>query len=111
MYMCEDYNSPQSPYWCLKTLIVVALAADDEFWTTPESSYPDFETSVALIPTPRQILCNHALGNHHFMLSPAQFVAWPMKATQAKYSKFAYSSAFGFSVPTGPLIQQIAPDS
>ncbi|KAF6827575.1 hypothetical protein CMUS01_08943, partial [Colletotrichum musicola] len=25
--------------------------------------------------------------------------------------KFAYSSAFGFSVPTGPLIQQLAPDS
>jgi hypothetical protein len=45
------------------------------------------------------------------MLSPGQFVAWPMKANQAKYCKFAYSSAFGFSVPTGPLIQQIAPDN
>jgi hypothetical protein len=34
-----------------------------------------------------------------------------MKANQAKYCKFAYSSAFGFSVPTGNLIQQIAPDN
>jgi hypothetical protein len=34
-----------------------------------------------------------------------------MKASQAKYCKFAYSSAFAFSVPTGPLIQQLAPDS
>jgi hypothetical protein len=50
------------------------------------------------------------MGSHHFCLSPAQFVAWPMKATQAKYSKFEYSSTFAFSVPTGPLIQQIAPD-
>lgn len=45
------------------------------------------------------------------MLSPGQFVAWPMKASQAKYCKFAYSSAFTFNVPTGPLIQQIGPDN
>lgn len=45
------------------------------------------------------------------MLSPGQFVAWPMKASQAKYCKFAYSSAFSFNVPTGPLVQQIASDN
>jgi hypothetical protein len=33
------------------------------------------------------------------------------KAREAKYGKFAYSSAFGFSVPCGPLLEQIAPDS
>jgi hypothetical protein len=109
MYMCEDYNSPQSPYWCLKTFIAVSLAQDDEFWTAKEETYPSF-FKPQLIPAPRQILSNHPAGNHHFCLSPAQFVAWPMKATQAKYSKFEYSSTFGFSVPTGPLIQQIAPD-
>ena len=111
MYMSEDYNSPQSPYWCLKTLIAIALSKDDEFWTASETPYPEFQPPVALVPTPKQIVCNHPDSNHHFMLSPAQFVAWPMKATQAKYSKFAYSSAFTFSVPTGPLIQQIVPDS
>lgn len=111
MYMCEDYNSPQSPYWCLKTLIAVALSKDDEFWTASETPYPEFQPPVALVPASRQIVCNHPDSNHHFMLSPAQFVAWPMKATQAKYSKFAYSSAFTFSVPTGPLIEQIVPDS
>lgn len=107
--MCEDYNSPQSPYWCLKTLIAVSLAQDDEFWSTEEELYPSF-FKAQLVPAPRQILSNHPAGNHHFCLSPAQFVAWPMKATQAKYSKFEYSSTFAFSVPTGPLIQQIAPD-
>ncbi|CAK7207667.1 hypothetical protein SEUCBS139899_010478 [Sporothrix eucalyptigena] len=120
MYMAEDYNSPQSVYWCLKTLIVVALHDDDEFWTAEEEPYPGLSLaltptsphqSVSLVPTPQQILCNHPAGNHHFMLSPAQFVAWPMKATQAKYCKFAYSSTFPFSVPTGPLIQQLAPDN
>jgi hypothetical protein len=111
MYMAEDYNSPQSVYWSLKSMIVLMLGATDSFWTSEEAPYPEFNPSVALIKPPTQILCNHPAGNHHFMLSAGQFVAWPMKANQAKYSKFAYSSAFGFSVPTGPLIQQIAPDS
>ncbi|KAK6714296.1 hypothetical protein SNK04_005241 [Fusarium graminearum] len=111
MFMAEDYNSPQSVYWSLKTLIAVGLADDDEFWASEESEYPAFDPPTQTIVAPQQILCNHPLGNHHFMLSPGQFVAWPMKANQAKYSKFAYSSAFGFSVPTGPLIQQIAPDN
>lgn len=56
-----------------------------------------------------QIICNYP--DHHFLLSMGQFCPWPLKATEAKYGKFAYSSHFGFSVPTGPLIQQIAPDS
>ncbi|KFZ11832.1 hypothetical protein V501_04573 [Pseudogymnoascus sp. VKM F-4519 (FW-2642)] len=126
MYMAEDYNSPQSVYWSLKSMVVICLGKDHEFWSTPEAPYPvfssvnkaDLESStlediapVEVIPPPNQILCNQSHGGHHFLLSPGQFVAWPMKANQAKYSKFAYSSAFSFSVPTGPLIQQIAPDS
>lgn len=111
MYMAEDYNSPQSVYWCLKTLIAVGLSADDEFWKSEPLPYPPFEPPTQVVRAPQQILCNHPRGNHHFMLTPGQFVAWPMKANQAKYCKFAYSSAFGFSVPTGPLIQQIAPDN
>ncbi|OLN92830.1 hypothetical protein CCHL11_06720 [Colletotrichum chlorophyti] len=113
MYLSEDYNSPQSPYWCLKTLIAVGLAENDVFWTAEEKGYPESSPADAasLIPAPQQIVCNHPESNHHFLLSPGQFVAWPMKANQAKYCKFAYSSAFAFSVPTGPLIQQIAPDN
>ncbi|KAK2589688.1 hypothetical protein QQS21_012636 [Conoideocrella luteorostrata] len=113
MYMAEDYNSPQSPYWCLKSLIVGALSDDDEFWASNEVQYPESGESRAavVVPAPQQILCNHPRGNHHFALTPGQFVAWPMKANQAKGCKFAYSSAFAFSVPTGPAIQQIAPDN
>ncbi|KAL4975133.1 hypothetical protein BDW66DRAFT_160752 [Aspergillus desertorum] len=111
MYMAEDYNSPQSVYWSLKSLVPLALESNHIFWTSPEPPYPSSPDSVTLIPQPTQILCNHAHGAHHFLLSAGQFVAWPMKASQAKYCKFAYSSSFGFSVPTGPLIQQIAPDN
>lgn len=118
--MSENYNSPQSPYWALKSLIVVALSNNDGFWATPEAPHPlhpkatgalEARYGVQVIKPARQILCNHPQGQHHFLLSSGQHCAWPMKATQAKYGKFAYSSAFGFSVPTGPLLAQIAPDS
>lgn len=120
MYLSEDYNSPQSPYWALKSLIVVALSQNDVFWSSAELPHPlaktetrdlSSKTQVTLVKPARQITCNPSRGNHHFLLSSGQFCVWPMKATQAKYAKFAYSSAFGFSVPTGPLITQIAPDS
>ncbi|KAK2753460.1 hypothetical protein FQN54_007850 [Arachnomyces sp. PD_36] len=116
MYLCEDYNSPQSVYWCLKTLIAVALPAHDEFWTSEELPHPfanksSDSPSTRYIRPPGQILCNHTSGNHHFLLSAEQYCGWPIKASEAKYCKFAYSSAFGFSVPTGPMIQQIAPDN
>lgn len=120
MFMCENYNSPQSPYWALKSLLVVALSKDDAFWTAEELPHPleqstenqSSETAeIQVVKPARQIVCNLEQGKHHFLLSSGQFCVWPMKATQAKYGKFAYSSAFGFSVPTGPLLAQMAPDS
>jgi Uncharacterized protein conserved in bacteria (DUF2264) len=124
MYMCEDYNSPQSPYWCLKTLISIALPEDHEFWacvelphplastltnTSPSAGAPSESLLVAGLNEPKQILVSSL--NHHFLLSLGQFCPWPIKASEAKYCKFAYSSTFGFSVPTGALIQQMAPDN
>ncbi|KAH6876389.1 hypothetical protein B0T10DRAFT_198463 [Thelonectria olida] len=114
MSLTEDYNSPQSVYWALKSLIVVGLAQEDSFWRESEAPYPDSrrETALHVLPAPRQILCNHPDGNHHFMLSFAQFIGIPFKGVMAKYSKFAYSSSFGFSVPVGGHgLAQVAPDS
>lgn len=111
MFLAEDYNSPQSVYWCLKTLIAVALPEDDAFWAEEEAGYPALDPPVGVVPAPQQIVCNHPQGNHHFILAPGQFKGQPMKAREAKYCKFAYSSAFGFSVPTGDVMQQLAPDS
>jgi hypothetical protein len=112
-YMSEDYNSPQSVYWCLKTLVAMALPEEHPFWTCEELPHPVIagpgEVKVRAVEAPLQITCSSE--HHTFMLSSGQFCPWPIKATEAKYGKFAYSSAFGFSVPTGTLIQQIAPDS
>jgi hypothetical protein len=126
MYMSEDYNSPQSPYWCFKSFCAIALPKDHNFWTCEELPHPLAESvmptllsfseepkqqhvSILALDAPKHILISSR--NHHFLLSSGQFASWPMKATEAKYGKFAYSSAFGFSVPTGPLLEQLAPDS
>lgn len=110
MFMCEDYNSPQSAYWCMKTFCCLGLSDSHPFWTAAEMEIPaEMKTLAHTVKPAMQVLCD--TGSHHFLLSSGQFCPWPLKATEAKYSKFVYSSHFGFSVPTGPLIQQMAPDS
>jgi cytochrome c biogenesis protein CcdA len=44
MYMAEDYNSPQSVYWSLKSMVVICLGKDHEFWSTTEAPYPVFSS-------------------------------------------------------------------
>lgn len=119
MYLAEDYNSPQSPYWCLKSFIVLALPETDEFWVVEEEDYPisslwPGETSssapkATVVWPPKQIVVNDPF--HHYLLSSGQSTTKAFKGREAKYGKFAYSSAFGFSVPTGPLLHQTAPDN
>ncbi|KAF2276164.1 uncharacterized protein EI97DRAFT_433573 [Westerdykella ornata] len=111
MYMSEDYNSPQSPYWAMKSFVALGLPQSHPFWTAEEKSLPQSNSGPAtLIKPPMHILCDS--GTHHFLLSAGQFCPWPLKATEAKYGKYAYSSHFGFSVPTGAsVLAQIAPDS
>lgn len=115
MYLAEDYNSPQSVYWCLKSLLVIGLDEQHPFWTSPELPHPLDTTSpidipsVKLLKPPRQILCN--TPEHTFLLSSGQSTAKRFKGREAKYGKFAYSSTFGFSVPCGPFLEQMAPDS
>ena len=54
-------------------------------------------------------MCN--TPEHTFLLSTGQSTTKHFKAREAKYGKFAYSSTFGFSVPCGSNLEQIAPDS
>ncbi|KAI9036451.1 glycoside hydrolase family 154 protein [Aspergillus affinis] len=117
MYLSEAYNSPQSVYWCLKTLTVLVLPKGHIFWAVPEqphplvhsSNSPQSPNSVQDVWPPRHILCN--TSEHHFLLSSGQMSRKAHKGREAKYGKFAYSSAFGFSVPAGLLLEQLAPDS
>ncbi|KFY31734.1 hypothetical protein V493_00816 [Pseudogymnoascus sp. VKM F-4281 (FW-2241)] len=133
MFMSEDYNSPQSVYWCLKSFSVLRLGDDHPFWRCKELPHPLSKDTLSrhglgsrgnlvtanqndtnfspfgVVNPAAQITCS--LPEHHFLLSAGQSTKKPHRAREAKYSKFAYSSAFAFSVPVGPLLSQMAPDS
>lgn len=117
MYLAEDYNSPQSVFWCLKSFIILGLPESHPFWMENELPHPMtvsaslqlYRPHTAPLWPPRHILCN--TPEHHFLLSSGQSTSKRFKAREAKYGKFAYSSAFGFSVPCGPFLEQQAPDS
>ncbi|KAI0727992.1 hypothetical protein C8Q72DRAFT_885854 [Fomitopsis betulina] len=98
----ENYNSPGSPYWCCKSFIALSLPPSHPFWASPEEPYP-----ASLLGTTKSLykplhIATH-LGGHTYILSSGQQCSYPVKQSAAKYGKFAYSSAFGYSVPSGSL--------
>ncbi|KAF9820413.1 hypothetical protein IEO21_01422 [Rhodonia placenta] len=100
--MTENYNSPGSPYWCCKSFIALSLPISHPFWASTEEPYPVSLTNTTKpLYKPLHIATN--LGGHHYILSSGQQCSYPVKQSAAKYGKFAYSSAFGYSVPVGSL--------
>jgi hypothetical protein len=113
--MAEGYNSPMSPYWALKSFIPLALPENHLFWQTEEEPLPDLPEIVKQ-NIPGFILCRDHGNDHVFTLSQRQYargaVIPEFRHAIEKYSKFAYSSAFGFSVPAGRIgLRQVAYDN
>ena len=107
--MAEDYNAPGSPYWALKTLLVLALDEGDAFWQAAELPLP---------PLPAQHTIAHAdqvvvhQADHLWMLTSGQLELNNFVNTEAKYCKFAYSTRFGFTIERGRYgLNHAAPDS
>ncbi|PAD14637.1 DUF2264 domain-containing protein [Shouchella clausii] len=94
----ENYNSPGSPYWALKVFLPLALDQDDSFWEVEEEPLPRLEKHIVQ-EEPRFILCRDARGHHAFAFNAGHLSTNGHTHTAAKYEKFVYSTAFGFSVP------------
>ena len=111
MNMTENYNAPGSPYWCMKAFGCLAAPPSHPFWTSKELPWPtDLFPPLKAIPDPYHIMCRH--GGHTFFLSSGQKPHYAMRHGPAKYAKFAYSSVFGFSCPTGDMdLEQLSADS
>ncbi|KAK7552233.1 hypothetical protein IWX49DRAFT_242084 [Phyllosticta citricarpa] len=112
-YLAENYNSPGSPYWCMLVFAVLALPASHPFWSAPEEPHP---AELGLLPPVRKLHVPLQIvscrGGHHFLLCSGQSCHYPLKNTQAKYGKFAYSAAFSYSVSTGSYtLEQFVPES
>lgn len=110
-YLAENYNSPGSPYWAMLTFAPLAQPATHPFWTSTEEPHP-FATSSIIRPLPHPRHITVRSGGHTFLLSSGQSCHYALKNTQAKYGKFAYSSAFAYSVSTGSYtLEQFVPES
>jgi len=99
--MAEQYNAPGSPYWSLKAFLPLALPADHPFWLADEAPLPPLQ-SQRILPHAGMVMCRDAEDDHIVALATGQWQnTWPMRHADQKYSKFAYSTAFGFCVDAG----------
>lgn len=98
--MCEDYNSPGSPYWALKVFLIMALPEDHAFWQAEELPLPELAPVHAIVPA-QQILQHCENSQHVVMLTSGQLELNNYVNTEAKYTKFAYSTRFGFTIERG----------
>lgn len=70
VFMSEQYNSPMSPYWALKSMLVLALPQDHPFWVAEEEPIPPQFASGAVVKPWKQTI-SHAAG-HTFLLTQGQ---------------------------------------
>lgn len=110
LLMCEGYNAPGSPYWALKSFLILALGKEHPFWQAEEEPLPPLD---AVKPLPHAfMLIDRRNPNDVTAYTAGQYADWEPAHADAKYGKFAYSSQFGFSVPKGSRsLSQCAPDS
>ncbi|WP_348520821.1 DUF2264 domain-containing protein [Alicyclobacillus fastidiosus] len=96
LIMAEGYNGPGSPYWALKTFLLLAVDDEHQFWKADRTS-PTF-SSKNLQVEPRMLICHSATGNEVQVFTAGQHSHEHAHAKE-KYEKFVYSTTFGFSVP------------
>jgi hypothetical protein len=95
LIMADAYNSPGSPYWGLKTFLVLALGEDHPFWQAEEQDLPA-QDSCTTEKVPGFILSRGADDTQ--LLTAGRSPGFDMNHLAQKYCKFAYSARFGFCV-------------
>ncbi|WP_036607615.1 DUF2264 domain-containing protein [Oribacterium sp. P6A1] len=123
LQMSESYNAPGSPYWALQAFFYLALKDDDEIWdfTNTDISLSGSvtsstcETETLFLPHVPMLLQRGYKDGHCTQvvaLVPGKTNHEGHSHNVEKYSKFAYSSKFGFSIARSNMnLQENAPDS
>jgi len=97
LLMSEFYNGPGSPYWAMKAFLPLAVAEDHPFWTSEELPFPSI--SAESVQKHALMSIAHSANRDHIVaLTAGQWCGLDFGHTAEKYSKFAYSTHFGFSV-------------
>lgn len=80
--------------------MILALPDDHAFWQAEELPLPQC-AEKHVIPHAAQILQHSENSDHVTMLTSGQLELNNYVNTEAKYTKFAYSSRFGFTIERG----------
>ncbi|MFT8459912.1 MAG: DUF2264 domain-containing protein [Liquorilactobacillus ghanensis] len=97
-FIMENYNGAGSPYWAMKVFILLAVPDTHPFWRATQEPVPLVSKKVC--PEANVLIVNEMGKN--VQLFPVGQYTHQLHAAD-KYSKFVYSSLFGFSVQRGPL--------
>ncbi|MEG0565405.1 MAG: DUF2264 domain-containing protein [Hungatella sp.] len=109
LLMSEQYNAPGSPYWCMKTFALLALPKEHPFWSMESAALPPL-ASTRLISNGDMLI--QRLNGRVTAYVAGRSYPHQHVHTEEKYSKFAYSSKYAFSVPRSlHTIVEAAPDS
>ncbi|MGG6312982.1 DUF2264 domain-containing protein [Paenibacillus macerans] len=100
LVMAENYNAPGSPYWAFKTFLPLAFPEGHPFWQAEEEPLPEAAPFSVQRP-PHLVVCRQAETGHTAAFNAGHPYSNEHTHTSAKYEKFVYSTAFGFSVPRG----------
>ena len=98
--MSEEYNSPMSPYWAFKWFLILAIDEKHPFWSAKESDILSTER-ICVQPEKNFLLQRIEGGDHVVAFCSGQYIPEGFANFTAKYSKFAYSSKYAFSVSRG----------
>ena len=96
-HITENYNAPGSPYWSMKSFLILALDEQHPFWKAEEEALPPLD-SVKTLQHAGMVICRPHTG-HVFALTSGQYAGFEPTHVAEKYAKFAYSTRFGFSMP------------
>lgn len=95
LIMSEGYNGFGSPYWALKSFLILSLDDDHEFFKVSAEPLPKLN-KLHIIKEAKMVIQRQ--NGYPVMLTGGQWVHWDMRYIAEKYSKFAYSSRYSFCV-------------
>lgn len=97
LVMAEGYNGPGSPYWAFKSFLLLAVDKNHDYWQAVESEFG--EISLQKTSQSGRAIFAHTANYRHTLMYPFGQSVLNQNHSAAKYSKFVYSTKFGFSVP------------
>ena len=109
MYMAERYNAPGSPYWGMKSFLLLALPDDHPFWSAEAAPMPALEW---LKPMPYANMLVQRRAGRVTAYAAGVNEGHGHGQFPEKYAKFAYDTRFGFCASRSrEVLNQAAPDS